>query len=260
MKNKKYNTKSEMKSSIMLTEQSKKVEKKKSFFELNLNEKQALKEYDLDNQQKLFYFISDKNKFCLKSHFDHKGTKAFLIGKNEAMKKIELNENIEENRIKSSKIDKENKKKLSKMKSEGFATKNLKSNKNSIITETSKNNKKKKRNSKSYKFLTNCGKKQLINLKLFNNFDLEGQSKLESPISIHKHNKKKKSVRNKIKNEKEENIEKKNNDKSIISIVRVDSKLFNNKKDNYSYERLLSKDDIQIFQNILYELDVNKKS
>ena len=63
MKNKKYNTKSEMKSSIMLTEQSKKVEKKKSFFELNLNEKQALKEYDLDNQQKLFYFISDKNNF-----------------------------------------------------------------------------------------------------------------------------------------------------------------------------------------------------
>ena len=50
-------------------------------------------------------FISDKKKLCLKSHFDHKGAKRFLNGKDEAMKKIELNENIEENEINSPKND-----------------------------------------------------------------------------------------------------------------------------------------------------------
>jgi len=48
----------------------------------------------LDINQKLLDFISDKSKIVLKSCFDHKGSKKFLEGKSEAMKKIELNESI----------------------------------------------------------------------------------------------------------------------------------------------------------------------
>ena len=64
-------------------------------FEINLGKRYLLTAQDCNNKQKLLDFISDKKKITLKSVFDHKGTKAFLNEKNEAMKRIELDENIE---------------------------------------------------------------------------------------------------------------------------------------------------------------------
>ena len=176
MENKKQCPNSKMKSSIILTVPTSQNENNKSSFELNIHEKHVLTTHGRDNKQKLFDFISDKNKFCFKSHFDHKGTKAFLNGKEEAMKKIELDENIEENKIKSAIIENKNKikKKMVKMKSEEFVLKNKKSNKDLLNTEVSNKKKKKMRNSKSNKFLTNFGKNQLINLKdIFNDINLD---------------------------------------------------------------------------------------
>lgn len=256
MEKKKQFDKPKTKSSIILTDSTHYKVKNKSSFELDMNEKNILTTQDLDNKQKLFDFISDKNKFCLKSNFDQKGTKLFLNGKDEAMQKIELNENIEDNWIKSTKKVSKNKRKMMKMKSEGFIIKNKKTNKKSIHTEISKKNKKKIKNSKSIKFLSTYGKNQLVNLKhLLDDFDLEGPSKRENLCSINKPNKKRKSL--KEKNEKKKK-EKKENDKSIISIVTVDSKLFNDKIDYYNFRHLFTKTDISIFEKILYEMDVNK--
>ncbi len=88
-------------------------------FEQNVGDRLILSVQDFNNRQKLIDFISDKKKLSLKSYFDHRGTKAFLNGKDEAMKRIELNENIEEN-IKSKKSHK-NIKKLNHRKSADFS-------------------------------------------------------------------------------------------------------------------------------------------
>ena len=100
---------------ILQTEEN--IGNKKSSLYFVLNKRDVLTTIDLNTKQKLLDFISDKNKLTLKSYFDHTGTKAFLHGKNEAMKKIELNENIEDIQIKKRKSDKKIKKKLNKMKS-----------------------------------------------------------------------------------------------------------------------------------------------
>ena len=271
MENKKQCPKSKMKSSIIFTVPNIQNENNKSFFELNINEKHVLTIQGRDNNQKLLDFISDKNKFCFKSHFDHKGTKAFLNGKEEAMKKIELDENIEENEIKSGNIDNKNKykKKMLKMKSEEFLLKYKKGNKDLINTEVSNKKKKKLSNSKSNKFLSNFGKNQLINLKeIFNDLDLDEIPISETNIQKNKP-KKRKSIKVKNKKEKKdkkdkkdkkEKKENKNNDKSVISIITVDSKLFNNKVEYDNYKRLATKEDYPIIENIINELDVNKKS
>ena len=124
--------------------------KKLSSLELNLNEKQVLTLNDLNNRQKLLFFISDKNKFCFKSHFDQKGTKAFLNGKEEAMKKIELNENIKDDHHDSDKLLK-NHRKLKKVKSDILDLKKL--NKDSTVKDESIKKKKKRNKNKSIQFL-----------------------------------------------------------------------------------------------------------
>ena len=264
--NKQYK-KSKMKSSIILSVPTNPNVNIKSSFELNINERHASTSYYKDNKQKLLDFISDKNKLCLKSYFDHKGAKRFLNGKDEAMKKIELNENIEENEIKTPKNANKNNKKMMKMKSEEYTLKNNKINKKILNSEISNKKQKKMRNSKSNKFLSNVGKNQLINInEVFNDFDLDELPKWETVSPVNKHHKKAKSIKDKIKREKKvkkekkEKKEKKNNDKSIISIVTVDSKLFNNKKEYDNYKKLATKEDFPIIENIINELDVNKKS
>ena len=155
------------------------------------------------------------------------------------MKKIELNENIEDIQINKRKSDKKIKKKLNKMKSAAYIAK--------IGGNGHKKNKKKK--SVSNKYLTNYEKNKIILInKKFNYFDIG--NRLEN--SIHK-NKKRKS-QNKIIVKSDINI-----DKSINSIETVDSNLFNNKKDYDNYKRLTTKDDLPIFKDILDELDSNKK-
>ena len=57
--------------------------------------KLILSEKNLNSKQKLYDFISNKNKLSLKSKFDNIGTRTFLEEKDEAMKKIELNEEID---------------------------------------------------------------------------------------------------------------------------------------------------------------------
>lgn len=97
---------------------------KYSFSEKNLFTKNKIVQIDeseikyLNTQninQKLLDFISDKSKIVLKSCFDHKGSKQFLEGKSEAMKKIELNEFIldeKQNKKKKKKIRVHNSNKL----------------------------------------------------------------------------------------------------------------------------------------------------
>jgi inactivated superfamily I helicase len=57
-----------------------------------------------NDKKSLFDFISSKNRMVLKSCFDHKGTKKFLLEKAKAMQEINLSEDIKEEK-KSSKKD-----------------------------------------------------------------------------------------------------------------------------------------------------------
>ncbi len=66
------------------------------------------------NKQKLLDFISDKNKLILKTYFDHKGAKEFLIKKNEALERIELNSSIEDEDIEKNKRGSKHKNKIRK--------------------------------------------------------------------------------------------------------------------------------------------------
>ena len=47
--------------------------------------------------------------------------------------------------------------------------------------------------------------------------------------------------------------------KSIISVLTIDSTLFNNEKDYKKYQKLTTNDDLPIIQGILCELGDNKK-
>lgn len=79
---------------FLLTEQKRRT--RLSSFDTNIKERLVMTAQDLDTKQKLLDFISDKNKLSLKTNFDQKGTKEFLLEKNDALKKIELNEDIED--------------------------------------------------------------------------------------------------------------------------------------------------------------------
>jgi hypothetical protein len=219
---------------------------------------------NINNKRKLFDFISDKNKLSLNTYFDHKGTKEFLIDKNEAMRKIELDEDLEEDfkKSKSKKGSHISKKKISKQKSDGFALK--KNSKKLFKTESSLKIKLNKNyNSISTKNLTNNedSKNNTILKEKFVQFNLKEHSTnddqiIKSPVQTRK---KKKSSLIKKKSKKDNEKERINIDKSINSINTVNSKLFNNEKEYNKFKHLLTKDDIPILEDILYELDVNKK-
>jgi hypothetical protein len=232
--------------------------------DINTKERYITTIQNINNKQKLFDFISDKNKLSLNTYFDHKGTKNFLIGKNEAMRKIELDEKIELVQKKSEKMKKGSsisKKKLSKQKSAGFSLK--RSSKKSLKIESSKKIKlKKKHNSLSTKnFIGEHDVKHNLLKEKFVHFDLKEHSAdddriTKSPVQIHK-KKKSSLIKKKIKKNNEK--EKINIDKSINSINTVNSKLFNNEKEYNNYKYFLTKDDVPILEDILYELDVNNK-
>ena len=235
-----------------------------SFFDINMKERNLLTAQNIDNKQRLLDFISDKNKLSLKSYFDHKGTKEFLNGKNEAMKKIELNENIDNEECCKSKTEKKTKKSMSKknivkQKTVGFNLKNNSYKKSVSKRDSSKkNNLKKKHNSISAKYLSNYNDKNMNTLKeKFDNYGLEERSNNNDGVPhspAHSRRKKRNSIKRKIK-KKTKNI---NIDKSINSINTVNSKLFNNEKEYENFKHLLTKDDVPILEDILYELDVNK--
>ena len=262
---KQYNNSQKQADKMLTLQPEKKSKQNLSSSNINFKEKQLLTVQYIDNRQKLIDFISDKKKLSLKSYFDQRGTNAFLNGKEEAMKKIVLNEYIEESNLrkeKKEKIVKKIKKNIKKMKSEKLVLNNIYQNK-LTKEETIKNQKKtKNRKSISNKYLTNLGENKLITLKeILNDVDLEEQINLESKSPVNKSHKKRKSYFNEkvIKSQKHNKIEKISIDKSINSIQTVDSKLFDNKMEYDNYKRLATKGDITLFEDILYELDVNKK-
>ena len=237
---------------------------KVSSFEL-INDKPELTLQELKIRQKLLFFISDKHKFCFKSCFDHKGTKAFLNSREEAMKKIVLNEYIEEDRHKSDKLVKHHHKKLKKLNSVTADLKFHKLNKNEINKEEESIKKKKKKNKHiSTEILSNLGENKLIELKNeFDNIELE-KWEPHSPNN----RKRRKSIENQKNIEKKADEKPKKNkhlknkiniDKSINSIATVNSKLFSNKNEYDNFKRFVTKDDMPILEDILVELDVNKK-
>jgi len=224
-----------------------------SSFDVSIKDRVTMTAQDIDNKQKLYDFISgSKNRLSLKSHFDQKGTKEFLHGKNEAMKKIELNESIEE---KNNIISKQKKRKT---------VSSLKSNKSqkmlTNLESTNINNiKKRKKNSLSTKNLLYKNKLSVVNQQhiIIGNEDGMSPPKWEphSPIICHKKNKK--SLSKKKNKSKKKNV---NVDKSINSIMTVDSKLFNDKKDYEHYKNhFLNKDDASFLEVIINELDLNTK-
>lgn len=256
-----------LQSTYMLTLQNgQKRRNRTSSFEVNIKERTILTAQEMSNKQKLFDFISDKKKLSLKTYFDHRGTKAFLTGKNEAMKKIELNENIEEENVQNKnegnlQTKKENScKKNNKRKTVGFI---LNENNNSKMLSKEETITKKK-NFLSTKNISDIFKSKLntVNEK-YVNFDFEEESKFtkwepKTPVVSHKKSKKKFS-KEKLKKKVKEKKVKINIDKSIDSINTVNSKLFNNEKEYEKYQNNLTKDEIPFIEEIIYQLDMNRK-
>ena len=223
-----------------------------SSLDVNIRERTIITAQDIDNKQKLYDFISGgKNKLTLKTLFDHKGTKEFLLGKNEAMKKIELNESIEEiNKIKSKEI---NRKSISKLKS-NKSQKML--NKLDSMNLNLNNVKKRKKNSLSTKNIDVLYKNKLSSINQqhmmigFEDGIPPPNWETHTPINCRKKRKKKNKSRKKSVNV----------DKSINSIETVDSKLFDDKKDYEHYKKnFLNKDDTSFLEGIINELDLNKE-
>jgi len=233
---------------LLLTEQKRRT--RLSSFDTNVKERLIMTAQDLDTKQKLLDFISDKNKLSLKTNFDQKGTKEFLFEKNEAMKKIELNEDIEDDTSDEKKdipFNEKSHKKCVKFNIEGHKSPKL------IIKEKliNKNNFNKKGNSISTKNLNN----KFSNINDSNNMiGFESpQWVSNTPVNSHKKNRKSLSKKKAEKKNKNEII---NIDKSINSIITVDSKLFDDKKDFEHYKHLIIKDDdISIIEGIINELD-----
>ena len=241
--NQKYVTTISSNKRFFQTEQKEKI----SPFETNINQRAVLTGQNLDSCQQLFDFISNK-KFSLKTVFDHRGAKAFLNGKDKAMERIELNESIEENKIKTKK-EKKNKK-IKHRKSQCLLDK--KKHKEIIIKE--KYNKKRKISQKQKSKSTKCllAENKLTAIKdKFKYFELEAL--LWEPSSPKKRHKEKKPIIEvKIKSNKD--VNKYNFDK-LMNLN--DSKLYIN-KDNSNCNIFSSRENDSVLQTLIYELDVNK--
>lgn len=218
--------------------------KKKLVFDNNFEDNYIKTLQESENKQKLFDFISDKKKFSLKSNFDQKGTKSFLNGKDIAMQKIELNDEIENEEMDNQKnvVKKSPNKKLYSSKSYKLVTLN-KINKKYNKQETKIKNGKRK-NSKSSKYLSIFSENNL-KLKGIKNDDFALEDDFKSNIiktdikTAKKYSRK--SLSKKPKKNKDLII-----NKSIGSILTVDSKKYRKKKYSSKYETL---------EEILFVLD-----
>lgn len=190
--------------------------------------------------QKLLDFISDKSKIVLKSCFDYKGSKQFLEGKSEAMKKIELNESIlDEN---------QNKKEKKKIRETNSGKLNFLIN-NHLLSKTEENKK-----YISYFSINNNLKKKKIQNDEFINYK-----------TFHEHNYTiKKNIKSSEKKAQKKYLDSDFNnahhnlDLSLDSKVSINSQLFNNYKDYKNSTKLISKDDILFYEGLLSELKSNK--
>ena len=135
-------------------------------------------------------------------------------------------------------------------------------NKDSTVKDESIKKKKKRNKNKSTQFLINLGDNKIITLiKDYDNFNLDELPKWR-PQSPNNRKKRRKLINDEknIEKYKSNYSKKKNNiNKSINSIATVDSKLFNNKMEYDNFKTFITKDDVSILEDILYELDINKK-
>jgi hypothetical protein len=193
-----------------------------------------------NTNQKLFDFISDKSKIVLKSCFDYKGSKQFLEGKSEAMKKIELNESIldeNQNKNKNKKVRVHNSLKLNFLISDHLLNK-MEDNKKYISCYSINNNDKKSK----------IQNEEFIN----NNIYLQDNYINKKNIKTSEKKKQKKHL------DTDYNNVPNNLDLSIDSKVSLNSQLFNNNKEYKNSTKLISKDDILFYEELLSELKSNK--
>jgi hypothetical protein len=194
-----------------------------------------------NTNQKLFDFISDKSKIVLKSCFDYKGSKQFLEGKSEAMKKIELNESIlgeNQNKSKKKKIKVHNSLKLKPLINNQLLNK-MEDNKKYISHISTNNN---------YK-ISKLQNEEFIN----SNTYLENYNSNKKKIKSSEKKKQKKYL------DTDNNNDYNNLDLSIDSKVSLNSQLFSNYKEYKNSTKLISKDDILFYEELLSELKSNKK-
>ena len=202
--------------------------------------KYLITQQKLNINQKLLDFISDKSKIVLKSCFDYKGSKQFLEGKSEAMEKIELNESIlgeNQNKKKKIKIRFHNSLKLNPLINNNLLNK-IEDNKK-YISQVSTNNNYKNSKLQNEEFINS-------NIYLGNNYANKKNIK-----SVEKKKQKKYSDTG--------NINTHNNlDLSLDSKVSLNSQLFSNYKEYKNSTKLISKDDILFYEELLSELKSSK--
>ncbi len=200
--------------------------KKNKLSKNNINNKYLFTNQQYNTPQELFDFISDKGKISLKSYFDQKGSNEFLSGKSEAMKKIELNENIIEennnfcNSTKKIEIDKN---KLYIKNNNNF-TRKTHSSKNSVDHS----------NIKSKKTETNITK-------------AKSSQNLNDSIEL-------KNKSSKFNKDYAEQNNTKNELDSIDNNICSNSQLFNNCKEYQKSLKIISREDLVIFEEILSNL------
>ena len=234
----------------------------KSNLNENIGEYHYLSSHQVyNNEQKLLDFISDKQKLNLKSCFDHKGCEDFLTKKNEAMEKIELNEQIDENSInqqdKGKKKLEKIKKKISKKKPH-LVEKNkhlLKMSEEKFHLENKEEiqSKSKEKNHKSSKFINNYNYNEKLEE---DSTGINVAPKILKESKFIKDTNKNKKIKEKMKKHIEEKNPK-NNNISIESISTVNSKLFNNQKDFERYKKLYINEDDAFIEEIVKELKSN---
>lgn len=247
-----------------MSEQQKKMEQRLSSRELQvlnrLSDKDLHHQYlntnqQMSNQQQLFDFISDKGKISLKSYFDQKGSIEFLNGKSEAMQKIELNEFIIEDNNEKEKEAKGTKKekrvKFIDEKNKCEEIKNIISNV-PLNNVNIKNNRTHKDNIKQI-----LKEKNSIKKKTEKEEESKNNNNANDIIDIRSNVNSNYKIINSKRNYKAYILD--DNEKSIDSQITVNSKLFNNYKDYQKSKKLLSREDLPLFEELLSLLKANKK-
>lgn len=233
----------------------------------NNNHQYCLTNQVQSNKQKLLDFISDKNKIIFKTYFDHKGAKEFLLKKNEALERIELDSTIE-----NEEFEKNENNSKHKDKSQKKATQKSHKNRKSIKSLNKENTKE----SLGIQSITTKKKKNKhmfsLNIKKFSSSGIKNKNEQESTgikniigtmtqtgsIVPKCKNKIKIGTKNSsIKLRKKLDVNMINNTKlSFNSECSVDSKVFQNKKDYEKYKNFMEKDD-SLITEIITELESN---
>jgi hypothetical protein len=217
------------------------------------------------NKQKLLDFISDKNKLILKTYFDQKGSKDFLLKKNKALERIELNTSLENEECEKHKSNSKHKNKIRKKTT--HKSPKHKRNIKSLYKENSKEsfgiqNPTKKKKNKQMSSL-NLNKFTINGTKNKNNVEEESTgvnkilgSKTQKGFMIPKFNSK---IKNSVKNKKTNKLDENDNNDTQLSFnsdCSVDSTFFKNKKDYEKFKIFMEKED-SLITKIITELESN---